>query len=80
MYLFCNNLSTCTGLILNREPYFNEAGYETRRGYAESIEKSRRYNEMALIRSIDNLVQIVQHPPALFATEIRRHVNERIDG
>lgn len=62
---------------MNGEPYFNEAGYESRRALPESVEKSRRYNEMALIRSVENLTMMARNPPAMFVNEIRRHLRDR---
>lgn len=38
------------GLILVKEPYFNEAGYEKQRGSHEATDNSRKYNEMAIIK------------------------------
>lgn len=67
------------GLILNAEPYFNEAGYEARRGSAESAVKSRCYNEMALIRSLENLVNIATNPPPPFEKEVFDHLRSRGD-
>ena len=40
------------GLILNREPYFNEAGYEKQKGGQQAAEDSRLYNEMAIVKLV----------------------------
>ena len=41
-----------SGLILVREPYYNEAGYERQRGTLEGSENSRNYNEMAVLKLV----------------------------
>jgi len=38
------------GLILVKEPYYNEAGYEKQRGSQHGAENSRMYNEMAVLK------------------------------
>ena len=40
------------GLILNGEPYYNEAGYEKLKGSQEGLENSRMYNEMAILKLV----------------------------
>jgi len=40
------------GLILNPEPYYNEAGYEKQKGTQTGFENSRLYNEMAILKLI----------------------------
>lgn len=35
------------------EPYFNEPGYERSRGTSEGTVKSREYNEMTVLRSLE---------------------------
>lgn len=43
-------LVSIQGLILNSEPYFNEAGYDKHRGTTHGTESSRMYNETVLIK------------------------------
>lgn len=38
------------GLILNSEPYYNEAGFEKQKGSQQGFENSRMYNEMVLLK------------------------------
>ena len=40
------------GLILNPEPYYNEAGYEKQKGSQQGLENSRLYNEMAILKLV----------------------------
>lgn len=46
----CVNL--LAGLILVKEPYYNEAGFEKQRGSQHGKENSRMYNEMAVLKLI----------------------------
>lgn len=62
-----------TGLILVNEPYYNEAGFDSDRGLQEGYENSRCYNEMALIRVVQSMAQLVRRPPEVFEQEIRQH-------
>lgn len=59
-------LPTPTGLILVNEPYYNEAGFDSDRGLQEGYENSRCYNEMALIRVVQSMTQLVRRPPEVF--------------
>uniref|UniRef100_H2Y213 UBC core domain-containing protein n=1 Tax=Ciona intestinalis TaxID=7719 RepID=H2Y213_CIOIN len=57
-------LVSIQGLILNSEPYYNEAGYEGHRGTAEGKKNSRCYNEMVLLRLVQHMTMFVttKHP------------------
>jgi len=70
-------LVSIQGLILNAEPYFNEAGFESRRTHPESAEKSRRYNELALIRNIESLWKLTSKLPEGFERDVKHHLAER---
>jgi len=50
-------------LILNPEPYYNEAGYEKQKGTQTGLENSRLYNEMAVLKLVQVLADtlIWQH-------------------
>ena len=41
------------GLILNKTPYFNEAGYERQRQLQTGQENAKMYNEMVIIRLVE---------------------------
>ena len=73
MYIFF-----ITGLILNAEPYFNEAGYERQRGTVEGDENSRMYNEMAVIKTMESVRNMLQRPSPVFKGEIQRHFKEHL--
>lgn len=61
------------GLILVNEPYYNEAGFDSDRGLQEGYENSRCYNEMALIKMVQSMTQLLQSPVDVFRQEIQEH-------
>lgn len=62
-----------SGLILVNEPYYNEAGFDSDRGLQEGYENSRCYNEMALIKMVQSMTQLLQNPVEVFKQEIQQH-------
>lgn len=66
-------VSTPLGLILVNEPYYNEAGFDSDRGLQEGYENSRCYNEMALIKLVQSMTQLLQQPVEVFQQEICEH-------
>ncbi|XP_037293692.1 (E3-independent) E2 ubiquitin-conjugating enzyme isoform X3 [Manduca sexta] len=62
------------GLILNSEPYFNEAGYEKQKGTQQGNENSRMYNEMVLLKLVQSMTKMVLNPPEPFRREIVQHL------
>ncbi|ESO05696.1 hypothetical protein HELRODRAFT_111131 [Helobdella robusta] len=70
-------LVSIQGLILNHEPYFNEAGYERQKGTQEGQENSRMYNEMVLIKLVQAMTKLLRSPHVAFAEEIYCHFRER---
>merc|ERR1719422_2251248 len=67
-------LVSIQGLILVREPYFNEAGYEKQKGTQQGEENSRMYNEMAVLKMVQSMTKLVRNPPKPFAEEIMDHM------
>lgn len=57
------------------EPYYNEAGFDSDRGLQEGYENSRCYNEMALIKMVQSMTQLLQNPVEVFKQEIQEHFN-----
>ncbi|VDL63420.1 unnamed protein product [Nippostrongylus brasiliensis] len=53
-------LLSIQALILVPEPYFNEAGYESRKQQSEMSDRSRRYNETATINSLEYLLKVCE--------------------
>ncbi|XP_069510781.1 (E3-independent) E2 ubiquitin-conjugating enzyme [Ambystoma mexicanum] len=68
-------LISIQGLILVNEPYYNEAGFDSDRGLQEGYENSRCYNEMAVIRVVQSMTQLVRRPVDVFSQEIHEHFN-----
>ncbi|XP_015211747.1 (E3-independent) E2 ubiquitin-conjugating enzyme UBE2O isoform X2 [Lepisosteus oculatus] len=66
-------LISIQGLILVNEPYYNEAGFDSDRGLQEGYENSRCYNEMALIKMVQSMTQLLLQPVEVFQQEIREH-------
>ncbi|KAJ9658623.1 hypothetical protein H2201_007703 [Coniosporium apollinis] len=64
-------LVSLLGLVLVREPYFNEAGYSSRQGTAESVVPSRLYTERALFRTRGFIEHALRNPPQGFVDEVR---------
>ncbi|CAD0199272.1 unnamed protein product [Chrysodeixis includens] len=62
------------GLILNAEPYFNEAGYEKQKGTQQGKENSRMYNEMVLLKLVQSMTKMATRPPEPFREEILSHL------
>lgn len=71
--MFGNSHFCAVGLILVNEPYYNEAGFDSDRGLQEGYENSRCYNEMALIKMVQSMTQLLAHPIEVFQQEIREH-------
>lgn len=66
-------LVSIQGLILVREPYFNEAGYERQKGTQEGCENSRTYNEMAVLKLVQSMTRLLLNLPETFNEEIKTY-------
>ena len=75
-------LVSIQGLVLVKEPYYNEAGYERRVGSAEGAKGSRLYSESAFLLSCRSALRLLaRRPPAPFEGLVRsfyRHHRERL--
>ncbi|KAJ3244868.1 hypothetical protein HDU78_010346 [Chytriomyces hyalinus] len=60
-------------LVLTREPYFNEPGYEKQIGTSEGMLNSRLYNERLYLLVLKNVEYVVRNPPLGFEREVRYH-------
>jgi ubiquitin-conjugating enzyme E2 O len=69
-------LVSIQGLILVREPYFNEAGYEKQKGAQQGSENSRMYNEMAVLKLVQSMTKLIKNPQFPFRDEIKKHFRE----
>jgi len=64
-------LVSLLGLVLVKEPYYNEAGYEARAGTEESRLPSALYNERTYFRSRAFITRALTQPVSSFEDEIR---------
>lgn len=67
-------LVSIQGLILVDEPYYNEAGYEKHRGTQQGAENSKMYNEMAILKLVESLTNMIKNIPISFRTECIQHL------
>ncbi|VDN13125.1 unnamed protein product [Dibothriocephalus latus] len=72
-------LVSLQGLILNAEPFFNEAGYDAVREKSESHGLSRAYNEGVVANLLQSMVQLLRRPIPAFREEIVAHFREVLD-
>lgn len=60
-------------LILNKTPYFNEAGYEKQRSMLTGQENAKMYNEMVVLRLVEACTAMIIMPYETFEKEILEH-------
>lgn len=63
-------LISLQGLVLVKEPYYNEAGFEKQVGLLEGEMNSKLYNEKAFLLSMKFIVRALRYPPKPFAPEL----------
>ncbi|RWS17012.1 hypothetical protein B4U79_09866 [Dinothrombium tinctorium] len=66
-------LLSIQSLILVDEPYFNEPGFVRQKGTEIGGRKSKLYNEMVVLKLMQSMCKLIQHPIEIFAEEIREH-------
>jgi len=64
-------LVSILGLVLVKEPYYNEAGFEVRAGSADSLVPSRLYSERTYFVSRGFISYALKNPPGAFEDVIR---------
>ncbi|KAL1650804.1 hypothetical protein SLS58_000923 [Diplodia intermedia] len=64
-------LVSLMGLVLVREPYYNEAGYEVRQGTEETSLSSALYSEKAYFRARGFIMHGLTHLPAPFEEDVQ---------
>ncbi|CAG0915563.1 unnamed protein product [Notodromas monacha] len=70
-------LVSIQGLILNKEPYYNEAGYEKQRGERLAAENSRKYNEMAVMKVVQAMARLTEQGlPSIFENEVKEFLRK----
>ncbi|KAM0850782.1 hypothetical protein ACQ4PT_052853 [Festuca glaucescens] len=61
------------GLVLNDQPYFNEAGYETLVGTLEGHRNALPYSEKAHLLSLRTILHVLRRPPRGFEEFVKDH-------
>ena len=69
-------LVSIQGLVLNEEPYYNEAGYEKQVGSAEGAKNASLYNESAFLLSVKTYLALMRSPPQHFEVLVAQHFRE----
>jgi ubiquitin-conjugating enzyme E2 O len=64
-------LVSLQGLVLVRNPYFNEAGYEKQMGTLDGERNAGPYNESAFLAAVKTSVRLLQAPPPPFKPLVR---------
>jgi ubiquitin-conjugating enzyme E2 O len=66
-------MMSAQAIILCREPWYNEAGYEAYFGTEKGVRESRIYNESIALLRLHHMVMLGQQPPADWVFEFRAH-------
>ncbi|KAM0822855.1 hypothetical protein ACQ4PT_071247 [Festuca glaucescens] len=61
------------GLVLNDQPYYNEAGYETLVGKPEGRRNALSYSENAYLLSLRTILHVLRRPPRGFEEFVKDH-------
>ncbi|KAM0904392.1 hypothetical protein ACQ4PT_018031 [Festuca glaucescens] len=65
------------GLILNDQPFFNEAGYEALVGRPEGLRNALPYTENAYLLTLRSMLHLLRRPPRGFEEFVRDHFHRR---
>ncbi|XBI23782.1 hypothetical protein VPH35_048956 [Triticum aestivum] len=66
------------GLVLNDQPYYNEAGYETLVGKPEGHRNALPYNENAYLLTLWTMQHLLRRPPRGFEEFVKEHFHRRV--
>ncbi|KAI7749446.1 hypothetical protein M8C21_029127 [Ambrosia artemisiifolia] len=70
-------LLSLQALVLNKNPYFNEAGYDQQIGSPEGEKNSGSYNENAFLMSCKSMLYVLRKPPKHFEALVEEHFSKR---
>ncbi|MCO5586185.1 hypothetical protein L7F22_040124 [Adiantum nelumboides] len=70
-------LVSIQGLVLNANPYFNEAGYDKQMGTAEGEKNSLAYVENSFLLSCKSMLYLIRQPPTHFEEFVKEHFKKR---
>lgn len=73
-------LVSIMGLVLVKEPYYNEAGYDVHREAPETKLNSALYTERAYFRARAFIVHALTHLPAPFSEELKYFYRDGAEG
>uniref|UniRef100_K3ZDX7 UBC core domain-containing protein n=1 Tax=Setaria italica TaxID=4555 RepID=K3ZDX7_SETIT len=65
------------GLVLNAQPYYNEAGYAVQVGTPQGRRNELPYNENTYLRTLQTMLHLLRRPPAGFEEFVRDHFHRR---
>ncbi|CAM0901717.1 unnamed protein product [Alopecurus aequalis] len=65
------------GLVLNDQPYYNEAGYEAQVGKPEGRRNALPYNENAYLLTLRTILHLLRRPPKGFEEFVKDHFRRR---
>ena len=65
------------GLVLNAQPYYNEAGYEAQVGTPEGRRNELPYSENTYLLNLQTMIHLLRRPPAGFEDFVRNHFLHR---
>ncbi|RLN27645.1 putative ubiquitin-conjugating enzyme E2 23 [Panicum miliaceum] len=65
------------GLVLNAQPYYNEAGYEAQVGTPEGRRNELPYSENTYLLNLQTMIHLLRRPPAGFEDFVRNHFLRR---
>ncbi|VAH50428.1 unnamed protein product [Triticum turgidum subsp. durum] len=70
-------LVSIQGLVLNNQPYYNEAGYEALVGTPKGCRNALPYNENAYLLTLRTMLHLLRRPPLGFEEFVRDHFRRR---
>jgi ubiquitin-conjugating enzyme E2 O len=65
------------GLVLNNQPYYNEAGYEELVGTLEGRRNALPYSEKAYLLTLRTMLYLLRRPPLGFEEFVKDHFRRR---
>ncbi|CAN6356594.1 unnamed protein product [Urochloa humidicola] len=65
------------GLVLNAQPYYNEAGYAAQVGTPVGFRNELPYSENAYLLTLQTVLHLLRRPPAGFEDFVRDHFRRR---
>jgi len=66
-------LVSLQGLVLTKDPYYNEAGYDKQIGSKEGAHNSMLYNESAYLLTLKSIMAMIRKPPRQFEGLVQLH-------